>query len=57
MSAAYGENAEKVYQFAPRADDVWLVTFPKCGNYIQCVLQERKETFESMNSNRYNMDF
>lgn len=32
MSPWYGQNAEKVYRFAPRSDDVWIVTFPKCGS-------------------------
>lgn len=31
MTSIYGENAEKIYRLAPRSDDVWLVTFPKCG--------------------------
>lgn len=35
MTPAYGRNAEKVYRFAPRSDDVWLVTFPKCGKLSQ----------------------
>jgi len=35
MPAVYGHpgNAEEIYQFEPRKDDVWVVTFPKCGNY------------------------
>ena len=34
MPTAYSRdrNAEIVFQFEPRKDDVWVVTFPKCGN-------------------------
>ena len=34
MPTAYSRdrNAEIVFQFEPRRDDVWVVTFPKCGN-------------------------
>ena len=28
----YGDNAEKIYRLEPRTDDIWLVTFPKCGS-------------------------
>ncbi|XP_046448178.1 sulfotransferase 1B1-like isoform X1 [Daphnia pulex] len=31
MPPTYGENAEKIYRMKPRTDDVWLLTFPKCG--------------------------
>ena len=31
MPPPYGENAEKIYRMKPRSDDVWLLTFPKCG--------------------------
>ena len=30
----YG-NAETIYNFKPRTDDVWVITFPKCGNNCQ----------------------
>lgn len=32
MAPPYGRNAEKIYNIQPRKDDVWLLTFPKCGN-------------------------
>lgn len=34
MPTNYGKdnNAQIVYQFETRKDDVWVVTFPKCGN-------------------------
>lgn len=25
-------NAKAIYHFKPRRDDVWVITFPKCGN-------------------------
>ncbi|KZS03672.1 Sulfotransferase family cytosolic 1B member, partial [Daphnia magna] len=31
MMDEYARHAEKVYRFQPRNDDVWVVTFPKCG--------------------------
>lgn len=34
MMDEYARHAEKVYRFQPRNDDVWVVTFPKCGKYI-----------------------
>jgi hypothetical protein len=33
MPPTYGENAEKIYRMKPRTDDVWLLTFPKCGKF------------------------
>lgn len=39
MSPPYGENAEKIYRFEPRSDDVWIVTFPKCGN-LSCQIRK-----------------
>jgi hypothetical protein len=31
MTPLYGNCTEKLYQLQPRSDDVWLLTFPKCG--------------------------
>ena len=31
MTAAYKEGAEGVFNFKPRKEDTWIVTFPKCG--------------------------
>ena len=31
MSFEYAEHAEKIFKFKPRADDVWVITFPKSG--------------------------
>ena len=27
----FGSNIDDVYRLVPRPDDVWLLTFPKCG--------------------------
>ena len=29
----YVAHAENLYNFEPRKDDVWIMTFPKSGNY------------------------
>jgi hypothetical protein len=34
LSPEYGQNAQKVFQFQPRADDVWVISFPKSGMLI-----------------------
>ncbi|PSN52266.1 hypothetical protein C0J52_08335 [Blattella germanica] len=31
MPKIYRENAERIRNFEVRPDDVWIVTFPKCG--------------------------
>lgn len=28
------KNAEKIFHFKPKSDDVWIVTFPKCGKHL-----------------------
>ena len=33
VTPLYGQNAEKIYRLEPRKDDVWLITFPKCGKF------------------------
>ena len=30
----YPKKAETVYNLKPRPDDVYILTFPKCGNFI-----------------------
>ena len=30
----YAENADKIYRITPRKDDVWLLTFPKTGIFL-----------------------
>nr|CAH0104482.1 unnamed protein product [Daphnia galeata] len=38
MPPSYARNAEKIYRMQPRNDDVWLLTFPKCGTTWTCEL-------------------
>lgn len=33
MTPLYGKHAERLYRMQPRSDDIWLLTFPKCGKY------------------------
>lgn len=34
MSQEFGRNAHEFFYFQPRKDDVWILTFPKCGNSL-----------------------
>ena len=34
LSPEYARHAEQCLKFQPRNDDVWVVTFPKCGNIV-----------------------
>jgi hypothetical protein len=29
----YAKHADRLYRMQPRTDDVWLLTFPKCGKH------------------------
>ncbi len=31
MTPLYAKHADRLYRMEPRADDIWLLTFPKCG--------------------------
>jgi Sulfotransferase domain len=31
LAPPFGEHAEDIYNFPLKSDDVWIVTFPKCG--------------------------
>ncbi|EFX76431.1 hypothetical protein DAPPUDRAFT_55135 [Daphnia pulex] len=37
-SPTYAKHAEKIYRMKPRSEDVWLLTFPKCGTTWTCEL-------------------
>lgn len=32
LTEEFGRHAHELVNFKPRKDDVWVVTFPKCGN-------------------------
>ena len=40
LTRKYAENADKYLNFPLRSDDVWVVTFPKCGNFISDIICE-----------------
>jgi hypothetical protein len=40
LTPEYARHAEKFLKFQPRNDDVWVVTFPKCGR--NCLSSIRK---------------
>lgn len=40
LTPEYARHAEKFLKFQPRNDDVWVVTFPKCGT--NCLSSIRK---------------
>lgn len=33
LSKKYADNAEKYFNFPLRSEDVWVITYPKCGNF------------------------
>jgi estrone sulfotransferase len=34
MPAKFPEMAERIWHFKPRPDDVWIITYPKCGTTL-----------------------
>ena len=34
LTPEYGIAASEIYQLRPRKDDVWVLTFPKCGKFL-----------------------
>ncbi len=37
LSPHYARNADRIQKFEPRRDDVWVVTFPKCGKVLVAI--------------------
>lgn len=33
MPAQFESVAKSIYNFEVREDDIWVITFPKCGNF------------------------
>ena len=33
LTEEYTLHAEKMFRFQPKGDDVWVLTFPKCGKF------------------------
>ena len=31
MKSGYAKNAERIFNFEVRPDDIWILTYPKCG--------------------------
>lgn len=48
MTPAYGRNAKKIYDMETRQDDVWLLTFPKCGNASKILKRFSKQISVAM---------
>ena len=34
MPARFRDFAQKIWDFEPRKDDVWIITYPKCGTTL-----------------------
>lgn len=34
LTDEYARHAKEISRFQPRSDDVWVVTFPKCGKIL-----------------------
>jgi len=34
LTNEYARHAEEISRFQPRSDDVWVLTFPKCGKIL-----------------------
>jgi hypothetical protein len=34
MPAQFESVAKSIYDFEVREDDIWVITFPKCGNFL-----------------------
>ena len=44
-SPEFAKQAEEIYNFEPRSDDVYVLTFPKCGKWAQTRICFKKTYF------------
>ena len=35
LQPGYAKNADQLYNYRPRSDDIWVASFPKCGKNLQ----------------------